>query len=149
MLQDALARLLATVPVATHNKKLDDLLVQSKAKSFRVGMRLVKGHPGKVAKGQLRKKDYGIVMYVDADDSRKLPEVTVLWMLHGGKLEEPVSIYENQARVDQLRSYRNATNRWNSNTTPSQCISYEQLVDTWCAHLSLSLSLSPLRLIAR
>ena len=146
MLQDALARLLATAPVAARNKKLENL-VQSKAKSFRVGMRLEKGRRGNVTKGQLRKKDYGIVMHVDADDLRRLPKVTVLWMLHGGKLEEPVSIYENQTRVDQLHNYRNATKLWT--IEPPQCISYEQLVETWCAHLSLSLSISPLRLIAR
>ena len=147
MLQDALARLLATVPVATHNKKLDDLLVQSKAKSFRVGMRLEKGHRGKVAKGQPRKKDYGIVMHVDADDLRRLPKVTVLWMLHGDKLEEQATLYEDHADIDKLHNYRNATNLWT--IEPPQCISYEQLVETWCAHLSLSLSISPLRLIAR
>ena len=139
MLQDALARLLATVPVATHNKKLDDLLVQSKAKSFRVGMRLEKGHRGKVKKGQPRKKDYGIIMHVDALPKVTLPKVTVRWMLHGGKLEEQATLYEDHADIHNLHNYRNATNLWT--IEPPQCISYKQLVDTWYAHLSLSLSL--------
>ena len=147
MLQDALARLLATAPVAARNKKLDKL-VQSKPKIFRVGMRLVRGHPGNVTKGQLRKKDHGIIMHVDADDLRRLPKVTVLWMMHDGKLDdEGVMIFRDHADINKLHGYRNTTVQWK--IEPPQCISYEQLVETWCAHLSLSLSISPLRLIAR
>jgi len=82
-----------------------------------------------VKKGQLRKKDYGIVMHVDADDLRRLPKVTVLWMLHGDKLEEQATLYEDHADIYKLHNYRNATNLWT--IEPPQCISYKQLVDTW------------------
>ena len=139
MLQDPIARFLATDLVAAHNEKLENL-EPGTHKTFRVGMRLERGRRGKVKKGKLRKKDHGIIMHVDANDVRELPGITVLWMQPDGKLDEPVSFYEpTQARVDLVHAYRNNTTRWT--IEPAQCISYEQLVETWCAHLSLSLSL--------
>jgi hypothetical protein len=73
-------------------------------------------------------------MDVDADGKvGKLPAITVLWMMHDGKLDdERGTIYVDRADIAALQNYRAGFRASFNRLTyePPQRISYEQFRDT-------------------
>ena len=137
VLQDALGRFINAKLVTEHNDKLENLADKATRKNlpdntrkFRAGQRV-----RRKLRGRSKNYYHGVVMHVNADG--KLPQVTVLWMMHDGKLEdERGTEYVDKAEINKLGGYRKNFTR--PTKDDPQCISYEQLRDTWCAHLSLS-----------
>ena len=108
-----------------HNKRLESLGDKA-TRGFRAGNRVVSGH--------LSGKKPGLVMHVNpargADDDS---EITVLY----SDAEDVVKLVRRD-ELTKLLSYRGNYTRMTKE--PSYRFTYEQLRDSWCAHLSRSLS---------
>ena len=101
VLQDALGRFINAKLVTEHNDKLE-LLSDKATHKYRAGQRVQRKHPGKS-----KKWDHGNVMHVDVHADGKLPTITVLWMMHDGKIEDVRgTIYVDRVDIDKLNNYR-------------------------------------------
>jgi len=125
-LQCPIARLLAAGPVAAHNERLERLGDRA-TRGFRVGCWMVTGGRSK--------RQTGIVLHVNARGGDDCPEITVVW----SNTEDVVKIVQRgEDQLDSLVRYRK--NYAIRTATPPHHFTYEQLRDSWCAHLSRSLS---------
>jgi len=126
-LQCPIARLLAAGPVAAHNERLERLGDKA-TRGFRAGNRVVSGPRSG--------KKPGLVLHVNpARGGDDCPEITVVW----SNTEDVVKIVQRgEDQLDSLVRYRK--NYAIRTATPPHHFTYEQLRDSWCAHLSRSLS---------